>query len=125
MPIELVIFDIDGTILQAYSWQYIHESLNTWKQAKKYHTQFYKNQITYEHWARLEAALWKSQPLLKIKHIINQIPYTKGAKETFNILRQKGIKIYLLSAGLTQAAERIQEELGVDGYTANSLIAKN
>ncbi|UCE96747.1 MAG: HAD family phosphatase [Candidatus Bathyarchaeota archaeon] len=125
MPIELVIFDIDGTILQAYSWQCIHKSLNTWKQAKKYHTQFYKNQITYEDWARLEAALWKNQPLSKIKRIINQISYTKGVKETFDILRQKGIKIYLLSAGLTQAAERIQEELGTDGYAANTLLAKN
>lgn len=125
MTIKLVIFDIDGTIFQAYSWQHIHQKLGTWSQAKKYYNQFFKNQITYEEWAHLDVALWKNQPLSKISQIINGMPYTKGAKKALAILRQKGIKTYLLSAGLTQVAERIQKEIGVDGYTANTLIAKD
>ncbi len=125
MPIKLVIFDIDGTILQTYSWQYIHQKLNTWIQAKQYLDQFFKDQITYEEWAKLDAALWKNQPTSRISEIIDQMPYTKGARETLKTLKQKGIKTYLLSAGLTQVAERIQKETGVDGYTANTLITKD
>jgi len=53
------------------------------------------------------------------------MPYTKGAKQTITTLKQKGIKTYLLSAGLSQVAERIQKETGVDGYTANTLMARD
>lgn len=125
MTIKLVIFDIDGTILQTHSWQHIHKNLGTWSQAKRHHSQFFKNQITYKQWAQLDAALWKNQPLTKINQIINQMPYTKGAKQTLTTLKQKQVKTYLLSAGLTQVAERIQKETDTNGYTANNLIAKD
>ena len=126
MHIKLVFFDVDGTLLQAYSWQHIHHELGTWNQAKKHHDQFFKNQITYKEWARLDAALWKNQSLTKITRIISQIPYTEGAEQTLKILNQRGIITYLLSAGLAQAAERIQRETGaVDGYTANNLTVRD
>ncbi|MDH5449080.1 MAG: HAD family phosphatase [Candidatus Bathyarchaeota archaeon] len=125
MTIKLVIFDIDGTILQTHSWQHIHQNLGTWSQAKKHHNQFFKNQITYEQWAKLDATLWKNQSLAKINQIVNQMPYTKGAKQALNTLKQNQVKIYLLSAGLTQVAKRIQKEMGTNGYTVNTLITKN
>lgn len=125
MTIKLVIFDVDGTILQTYSWQYVHENLGTWKEAKGYADEFFRNQITYDEWAKLDAALWKNQPLTRITEIISQMPYTEGAKETLATLKEKGIKTYLLSAGLTQVAQRIQEEIGINGYAANMLIVKD
>jgi len=125
MTIKLVIFDIDGTIVQTYSWQHLHQNLGTWNQAKKHHNQFFQNKITYKQWAQQDAALWKNQPITKISQIINQMPYTKGAKQTITTLRQNNIETYLLSAGLTQVAQRIQKETGVNGYTANTLITKD
>ncbi len=125
MNIKLVIFDIDGTILQTYSWQYIHEKLGTWNQAKKHYNQFFQSQITYEQWAKLDAALWKKQPLAKIDQIISRMPYTKGARQTIITLKREGINMYLLSAGLTQVAERLRKETGVNDYVANTLIAKD
>lgn len=125
MAIKLVIFDIDGTILQTYSWQHIHQNMGTWTQAEKHHNLFFKNQITYKQWAQLDAALWKNQPLTKINQIINHMPYTRGAKQTITTLKQKQVKTYLLSAGLTQVAERIQKETDTNGYAANSLKIKD
>jgi len=126
MHVKLVFFDVDGTLLQAYSWQYIHKELTTWPQAKVHHDQFFRNQITYEEWARLDAALWKNQSLTKITRIISRIPYTEGAEQTLKTLKRRGIRTYLLSAGLARAAERIRRETGaVDGYTANSLTVRD
>lgn len=125
MTIKLVVFDVDGTILQSYSWQFIHQNLGTWNEAKEYSDRFFKKQITYEEWARLDTALWKGQTLTRITKIIRQMPYAEGAKETLATLKAKGIKTYLLSAGLSQVAERIEEETGTDGYTANTLVVKN
>jgi phosphoserine phosphatase len=125
MALRLVIFDIDGTILQIHSWQYIHKKLATWNQAEKHRNLFFKNQITYKQWAQLDAALWKNQPLTKISQIINQMPYTRGAQQTLTVLKQKQVKTYLLSAGLTQVAERIQKETGANGYAANNLKTRD
>ena len=125
MTVKLVIFDVDGTILQSYSWRYIHENLGTWNEAKKYSDEFFRSQITYEEWARLDAALWKNQSLTRITEIISQMPYTKGAKKTLATLKRNGIKTYLLSAGLTQVAQRIQEETGINGYMANTLVVED
>jgi len=52
------------------------------------------------------------------------MPYTVGAKETLAALKEKSIKTYLLSAGLSQVAQRVQEETGTNGYTANTLIVE-
>ena len=125
MVVKLVIFDIDGTILQTYSWQFLHQRLNTWETAQGYNQQFFNHQITYQQWARLDAGLWKNQPITTVRQIIDRMPYTKGAKATLSALQQAGIKTYLLSAGLTQVAQRIQQEAGADGYRANTLIVED
>ncbi len=125
MRIKLVIFDVDGTIFQTYSWQHMHENLGTWRQARKHSVQFLKKQITYEEWAQLDAALWKNQPLTRINQIVNRMRYTRGAKATLATLWRKGVKTFLLSAGLTLAAERVRKEVDVGGYVANSLTVED
>ena len=125
MTIKIVIFDVDGTILQTFSWQYIHQNLNTWTQARNYYNKFFSNQINYEEWAQLDANLWKNQPLTRIDQIIDQMPYTKGAKETIATLKDEGIKIFLLSAGLTRVAKKVQKETSADGCLANTLKVRN
>lgn len=121
MSVKLVIFDVDGTILQSYSWKYIHQNLGTWNVARKHSDQFFNGQINYEEWARLDTALWKGLTIAKIRKIIEQMPYTKGAKETLAALKRRGIATYLLSAGLSQVAQRVQGETGTGGYSANTL----
>ena len=126
MPIKLVIFDVDGTLLKGYSWQHVHQELGTWDQAQKHKQRFLASQITYGEWARLDAALWKNRPLTEIRQAINRIPYTRGAKQTLRTLKKKGISVHLLSAGLVLAAERIRNDTqAVDGYTANALEVKD
>jgi phosphoserine phosphatase len=125
MTVRLVIFDVDGTIFQGYSWRYIHERLGTWHIAKKFRDQFFTNRITYKEWARHDALLWKKQPLTKIREIVTSMPYTEGAEQTLNALKERGIKLYLLSAGLSLFAERIHNEIGCHGYSANTLVEKD
>ena len=122
---KLVVFDVDGTLMKSFSWQYLHEALGTWNRGKKYFEQFFQGNITYEEWACLDAALWRGQPLEKIRQIVNAMPYTDGAREVLTTLREKGFKVVLLSAGLSLVTERICREIGVDAALANELIAKN
>lgn len=122
---KLVVFDVDGTLMKSFSWQYLHEALGTWNRGRKYFEQFFHGKITYEDWACLDAALWRGQPLEKIQQIVNAMPYTKGAREVLTTLRRKGFKVVLLSGGLSLVTERIRKETSVDAALANDLIVKN
>ena len=122
---KLVVFDVDGTLMKSFSWQCLHEALGTWNRGKKYFEQFFRGDITYEEWACLDAALWRGQPLEKIRQIVDAMPYTDGAREVLTTLRKKGFKVVLLSAGLMHVTERIRKEIGVDAALANELIVKN
>jgi len=123
--LKLVVFDVDGTLVKAHSWQFLHEALGTWDKGQRYFELFFSGDTTYEEWAQLDASLWRGLPLERVKRIINTMPYAYGAKETVSTLREKGFRVFLLSAGLSLVTERINEEIGVDGFLANDLIVKD
>lgn len=122
--LKMVVFDVDGTLVKGHSWQFVHESLGTWVEGRKYYEMFFEGRISYEEWALLDASLWRGLPLQRVKLVISSMPYTDGAKETISTLRDKGFRVFLLSAGLSLVSERIDKEIGVDGYLANELSVK-
>ncbi len=122
---KMVVFDVDGTLIKSLSWQHLHETLGTWNKSRKYFNQFFNGDITYEEWARLDAALWKGQPLEKIQQIVKAMSYTDGAREVLIALKKQSFKVVLLSAGLSFVTERIHKEIGVDDALANELVVKN
>jgi len=123
---KLVVFDVDGTLTKvASSWQFLHEKLGTWNMGKKYAEQFFQGAITYEDWARQDASLWRNLPLKRVQRIVDGMPYTDGTREVLTILRDGGLKVVLISAGLSFVAERIEREIGVDASLANELKVEN
>jgi phosphoserine phosphatase len=121
--LKLVVFDVDGTLVKVYSsWQHLHEALGTWDRGRRYAEQFFKGAISYEEWARLDASLWRGYPLDKVQRIVGLIPYTEGAREAIDALRNAGFKVVLLSAGLSLITDRIERDIGVDYSLANELI---
>jgi len=124
--LRLVVFDVDGTLIRVESsWRHLHEQLGTWDRGRKYAERFFKGFITYEDWARLDASLWRGLPLEKVQRIVNDIPYTDGAREVITTLRRRELLVVLLSAGLSIVTDRIREDIGVDGSLANELAVEN
>lgn len=120
---KLAVFDVDGTLTEVEScWRFIHERLGTWRNGGERNAElFFRGEISYDEWARRDVSLWKGISLSEIQKIVSEIPYINGIGEVFQFLRNKGVKITLLSAGLLLIAERIAKEIGVDGYVANEL----
>jgi len=120
--LRLVVFDVDGTLTKvASSWQFLHENLGTWDKGKRYAEQFFQGAITYEDWARLDASLWTGLKLEIVQKIVDGMPYTRGVREVITTLRRGGLKVVLVSAGLSLVTERIKREIGVDDSLANDL----
>jgi len=124
--LRLVVFDVDGTLIRVESsWRHLHKQLGTWDRGKKYAERFFKGFITYEDWARLDASLWRGLPLERVQRIVNDIPYTDGARDVITTLRRRGVMVVLLSAGLSIVTDRIRGEIGVDDSLANELVVEN
>jgi len=121
-----VVFDLDGTLTTVGSiWQYVHEALGTWDQGSQYARRFFEGQITYEQWARLDAALWAGVPLNALEPVLSSIRYMRGAEEVVSTLRRREIKVGTISAGLSVLADRATRDLRLDFSVANELVIKN
>jgi phosphoserine phosphatase len=120
--LKLVAFDLDGTLTCVDSiWRYLHEALGTWDRASVYAQRYERGEIDYGEWARLDTALWKGIPIRRLQELVNRIPYVDHAKEVVEILRGEGIKVGVISAGLTILTDRAARELGLDFAWANIL----
>jgi phosphoserine phosphatase len=123
---RLVVFDVDGTLVKvASSWRFLHEKLGTWDEGRRYAERFFRGDITYEDWAGLDASLWTGLRLERIQQIVDSILYTDGAQEVITTLKKNGLKVILLSAGLSVVTKRVEKEMGVDDSLANELKVEN
>ena len=123
---RLVVFDADGTLTKVTSiWQYVHRKLGTWSEGRLSSKRYWRGEISYEQWARLDAMMWRGRSVDEIIEIVKSVPYVEGAKHTFNVLRNMGMKIAVASAGLSLLIDRIVRELGVDLAVANQLIVED
>jgi len=124
--LRLVVFDVDGTLTKvASSWQFLHEKLGTWDKGRRYAEQFFQGAINYEDWARLDASLWAGLKFEAVQKIVDSMPYTDGVREVITTLRSGGLKVVLISAGLSLVTERIKREMEVDDSLANDLKVEN
>ena len=124
--LRLVLFDVDGTLIKINSsWRFLHQKLGTWERGSKYADQFFRGQISYEDWAKLDASLWKHTPLERVQKTIDNIPYADGACEVATLLKNEGLKVVLLSAGLSVVTDKVSREIGADDSYANELIVRD
>ena len=59
----------------------------------------------------------------RVERILEDIPYRKGARDVFENLKKRGVRVVILSAGLSLLAEKAAKELGADLALANELGA--
>ncbi len=120
--IDLVIFDLDGTLTPVDSlWTYLHEEFGTWDQGKLAAQRYRRGEISYKEWAETDAKCWAGASLSRITRALEQIPYRKGAKNVFQTLREKKVKTAILSAGLSILTDKAAKELGADFAISNEL----
>lgn len=123
---KLVVFDLDGTLISVDSiWRFLHEKLNTWSKAKLYAEMFYRGEIDYATWARLDVSLWRGVPFKLIEDLTSEIGYVENAYETVNWFKRMGCKVGVISAGLSVLAEKAMLDFNLDFAEANRLIVRN
>jgi len=121
-----VIFDVDGVLTRVDSiWRFLHERLGTLGKARENAEKYYNGEITYEEWAKLDVELWRGLRYETLVTIVNDVPIREGASEVIKKLKDLGMVIVAISAGLSLITDRVAKELGIDFVFSNKIVVRN
>ena len=124
VPLRLAVLDVDGTLKLAESpYQYLHRRLGVEHLAAANRDLARSGQITYAEWLKRDVALWSGQPVATIRRLLEENPFLEGAPELLRVLKQRGVRVALVSAGFTLNTDPIMTEFGLDYCLANELLS--
>jgi phosphoserine phosphatase len=122
MTLKLAIFDLDGTLKEARDpYVYLHQRLGTWEASQAFFSRGLAGELDYDEWLRLDTALWQGVPRATFERIFQENPYLPGARETVADLKRAGVRVAVVSTGLSLHAEQVAAELGLDRIYANEI----
>ncbi len=124
---KLVIFDLDGTLTKERSiWEYIHKQLGKWYGfAEEYQNQFLAGEVSYQEFCERDAEVWKGMTVEELMEIVKTVPFHPGADELINYLKEKGLKLSMVSSGLSILTHWVHEKYGFDYSVSNDLLHEN
>ena len=126
--IKAVVFDFDGTLTIGSSLRTTWESI--WielgydaKECQKLHQLFDQDKITHENWCKRTEEKFKAKNLRSdtLSNIAKNICLLDGCKETFEELRRRHIKIYIVSGSILDIIKEVVNGLSryIDDIKAN------
>ena len=120
----MVIFDLDGTLTQERSiWEYIHKRLGKWFGfAEEYQKQFLAGKISYEEFCDRDAQVWKGMKVEEVLDIAKTVPFHPGVDELIHYLKHEGLKLAMVSSGLSVLSNWVHQKYGFDYSVSNDLL---
>jgi phosphoserine phosphatase len=124
---KLVVFDLDGTLTRERSiWEYIHIRLGKWYGfAEEYQKQFLAGNISYEEFCEHDAQVWRGMKVEELLEIVKTVSFHPGADELIAYFKQKGLKLSVVSSGLSILSNWVHRKYGFDYSVSNDLLQEN
>lgn len=124
---KLIVFDLDGTLIEGTSWAEFNQSLGLTEAEDLYLFEEYKKgMISYAKWASEIVAIYhKYTPIHKevIEALTYLLPLKSGAIELIHYAKQKGYTPLLLSGSVDTIVRKYAELLGIEYvYATNELV---
>lgn len=121
--LELVLLDMDGTLVPGSTWEAIHERFGVSNETNW--QRYQAGEMDDHEFIRSDIALWhvggREVHVDEIIGILDEHPLMDGAREVVAGLRERGIATCIVSGGLDLLARRVCLELGIDMYVANGV----
>lgn len=125
MAIKLVGFDWDGTLAKMpvrSSWGLIDSNLDCIEARDALSESYKRKEFGYQEWCRRCVGLYMERGLTErmLRGIVEKnITLHKGALETVNGLRSRGIRVGIISGGLVNMYEFVSDRFGLSVDYAN------
>jgi len=120
--LRLALFDLDGTVRRVRDpWVHLHEHLGVAERAKDMIPRWRRGEISYDEWARLDAALWQGVSRARILAALESNPLRQGAAELVAWFTSRAIPCVGISTGLSVFHEHTTRDLGMDRLICNQL----
>ncbi len=108
---KLVCFDVDGTLIDnvKFSWQIFHDYFQTdEKKREEAKNSFFNGKISYKEWAEHDIGMWKEKNVKKEDFFkaMGSLCLMKGAKEVLGELKNKGMKLAIISGSMNVVLEK-------------------
>jgi len=108
---KLVCFDVDGTLIDnvTFSWPIFHDYFQTDKHRREdARSKFFSGKISYLEWAEHDISLWKEKNAKKDDFFkaMSHLKLMKGAIETLQELKKRGLKLAVISGSLNIILEK-------------------
>ena len=124
--IKLVVFDMDGTIIEPRSsWAMIHDYFGT--DNTEMLQMYIDHKISDKEFVKADIKLWNSKSDVPVNEeyinsILDKAKPRKGAEELITSLHKNSIKTVILSGGIQYLADKWAKEWDMAGAFANDLI---
>jgi phosphoserine phosphatase len=119
-----VVFDLDGTLLrEANSWAAMQRKLGPELDAlaRDRWRRFYRGGMSRRDFLAEQVADLRGQDAVILDEIVAEIEYHEGVAATCSELRAAGLRLAIVSAGLSALAQRVADDLGMHVHRANVL----
>jgi phosphoserine phosphatase len=125
MPLRLVAFDMDGTLVDVdSSFAVVHRYFG--ESNPEALERFLRDEISDLEFMQSDLAIWRRhRPDLReqdLVEILRSVPLMPGARVLFDRLHRARLRTAIVSGGLDVLAQRVGRELGVDDIFANSYV---
>lgn len=117
----LVVFDMDSTLIEQEVIEVIASFAGLEEQVAGITAAAMNGEIDFNESLTQRAALLKGISSNVFEDLKTKITFTPGAKELTRFLKQKGIKMAVLSGGFISLANWVKDQLGLDYAYANAL----
>ena len=122
---KLAVFDLDSTLLNGESINtvlgHIVSDKVTLEKLESIRAKSMRGELALKCSLQQRISLFNGMSLIQLQHICQNIPWTKGAKETIQQLKKRGYLTLCLSGGFRTVTRRTITELGMDAYCCNTL----
>ena len=124
MHLKLAVFDFDSTLMDGETIDFYAKELGLEEKVAHITSLAMEGKLDFFESLIERVELLKGLEYKKVEEISQNLPYTKGAKETIAELKNRGIKVVCFSGGFRVATSYAKDILGFDADFSNVLHHK-